>query len=981
MSSFKRYLLAVAALLLLGTGAFAQNTLKAVLKDSSSGEPVGFATVSLTREKAGKPDKYVLSDADGKVEISGVRSGTYILKAELLGYKAFEKKIKMPDDREMGEVKMDPDREQLEAASVSAVGNPILVKKDTIEYNANSFKTTDNDVLEDLLKKLPGFDVSEDGSITINGKTVNKITIGGKTFFLDDPQLASKNIPAKVISKLKVIDKKSEQAEFTGIDDGEEETVIDLSVRPGMMNGAFGNVSAGGGHDIKPASQYPEGKDWKNDGWRYQGAAFTGKFTEKTQISIIANANNTNNRGFNDLSGNMMGNMRGGGGGFGGGNGGWGGNNGITTSWMGGANVASNLFDNKMDISGNYLYNNTQKYIEEQSSRTTYLSDYNQIYNSDGFNDTRSWGHRFGMRLDHKFSENTSVLFQPQVNFGGGSFLQQSDYSTDYDRSGVLEKINKGDSDNSGENRNVNVSGFGLLRQRLGKPGRTLTVMGRYSFSNNKLNSLNRSNVFSDYGADASWQDHQVTDQTIDQKSNSQSVFGRVTYTEPLGEGFFVEANYGYRWSRSTSEKKTYDNTNGGEYDPYYSNSVINDSRRHDIGGNFLYQTDKFRAQLGFSAIPTTTHNETYRAGQQLDPYDDTRWRFAPTGMLWWEMGENANMRMFYRGSSNQPSVSQLIPVPDNTNPLRISFGNPYLAPYFSHNLFGDYRFNNKKTFTSVNVRFNGSYVQDAITSATWYGTNGAAYSMPFNGHDSFSFGANLFANIPLGQSGFSISEMARANYSTNASFIGGDDVTALIDNYYDAQTGDMQYKEFMEAYERGDFKFQENVIRTVSATERLRVTYRKDNIELALSGRTRVNKSWYTISEKEVNPTFNNQVRASVNWTWDSPGLTFKSEYNYNWYNGYESSLNYRPEHILNAEIQKLLFKKKVTLALKGYDILGQAKNVSVSDSSNYHSEVYNNTLGRYIILSLTYRFGNFDRSKMRGPGGHGGPGGPGRR
>ena len=976
MNSFNKIICLVAALLT-GAVAFAQQyPLKAVLLDESNGEPVGFATVSLTKEGEKKPEKYVLSDSDGKVEIHGIHPGTYHFKAELLGYKDFEKEIKIPDVKDLGDIKMTPDREQLEAASVSAVGNPIIIKKDTIEYNASSFKTTDNDVLEDLLKKLPGFDVSDDGSITINGKTVNKITIDGKTFFLDDPQLASKNIPAKVISKLKVIDKKSDQAEFTGIDDGEEETVIDLSVRPGMMKGTFGNVMAGGGHDVP--STNVEGD------WRYQTAAFVGKFTEKTQLSFIANGNNTNNRGFNDLSGSMMGNMRGGGGGFGGpggggGFGGFGGGNGITTSWMGGVNGAWTLFDNKMDLSGNYLYNNTQRLVEEKSSRTTYLQDYDQIYNSDGVNDTRSWGHRVGARLEHKFSENTSIVFQPQMNFGGGSYIQTSDYNTDYDRNGAISKINKGNSSTTGDNRNFNASGFALLRQRLGKPGRTITVMGRYSFSNNDMNSLNKSNVYSSFVSGDEWGNLQVTDQTIAQNNKSHSLFGRFTYTEPLGEGFFVEANYGYNWSRSSSEKNTYDNTNGGAFDPYYSNSVINDNKRHDMGANFLYQNEKFRAQIGFSAQPTTTHNETYRAGQKLDPYDDTRWRFAPTGMLWWEMNENSNMRVFYRGSSNQPSVSQLIPVPDNTNPLRISFGNPYLAPYFNHGINGDYRFNNKKTFSSVNVRFNGSYVQDPITTATWYGPTGAAYSMPFNGPDSFNAGMNVFANLPLGQSNFTISEMARANYSTSASYVGGDDVTSQIDKYYNATTGDMDYAEFMKAYERGDFKFQENVIRTVSAVERLRVTYRNDALEVSVSGRTRMNKSWYTINENaDNNMTFNNQIRTSVVWTWDAPGITFKSDYDFNWYNGYASNLNYQPEHILNAEIQKLLLKKTMTIALKGYDILGQAKNLSVSDSANYHSEVYNNTLGRYIIVSLTWRFGNFDRSNMRGPGGRG-PGGPG--
>ena len=463
--------------------------------------------------------------------------------------------------KDLGEIRMKLDREQLDAASVSAVGNPIIIKKDTIEYNASSFKTTDNDVLEDLLKKLPGVEVSEDGAITVNGQSIKKITIDGKTFFLDDPQLASKNLPAKIINKLKVIQKKSEQAEFTGIDDGEEEQVIDLSIKPGMMKGAFGNIMAGGGHDLKEAAQYASGKDWKNDGWRYQGAAFVGKFTDKTQLSLIANANNTNNRGFNDLSGSMMGGMRGGGGPMGGGRGGNMGDNGITTSWMGGVNGAWTLFDGKMDLGGNYLYNNTSKLVEEESAKTTYLEDHNLLYNTEGVNDTKTWGHRVGMRLEHKFSENTSILFEPQLNFGGGNYTQGSSYVTDKqmlsDKS--VANVNEGTSTNSGENRNLSTSGFFLLRQRLGIPGRTLTAMARYSFSNNDMDGNNISEVLSGTKTGSGWSDVQKTNQHVLQNSKSTSAFGRVTYTEPLGNHFYVEANYGYSWSQSNSSKNTYD--------------------------------------------------------------------------------------------------------------------------------------------------------------------------------------------------------------------------------------------------------------------------------------------------------------------------------------------------------------------------------------------------------------------------------------
>ena len=249
-TKFRLFLVTV-ALLFAGTVSFAQNKVTAVLKDSSTGEPVSFATVSLTQQGATKPAYYVLSSESGAVNFDSVKKGTYTIKVELMSYKTYTQEVKVENaPLDLKEIKISPDSEVIKAASVSAVGNPIIMKRDTIEFSASTYKITENDALEDLLKKLPGVEVDEDGSVTVNGETISKITIDGKTFFLDDPQLATKNIPAKIIEKVKVIEKKSDQAEFTGIDDGEEEHVIDLSVKRGMMKGLFGNVMGGGGHDI-----------------------------------------------------------------------------------------------------------------------------------------------------------------------------------------------------------------------------------------------------------------------------------------------------------------------------------------------------------------------------------------------------------------------------------------------------------------------------------------------------------------------------------------------------------------------------------------------------------------------------------------------------------------------------------------------------------------------------------------------------------
>ena len=956
--------------LFLSLSLFAQNTVKLVLVDESDGSPVGFATVSLVKDGQSKPSNYALSDSEGNVKLESVKNGSYTLRAELMGYVTHTQKIKLESKPlDLGKIKLKVDAEVIDAASVSATGNAVIIKKDTVEYTASAFKTTDNDMLEDLLKKLPGVEVSEDGTITANGETISKITIDGKTFFLDDPQLASKNIPAKMVNKLKVIQKKSEQAEFTGIDDGEEETVIDLSVQKGMMNGLFGQASAGAGMDVPSQSEIdPE--------FRYLGNAFMGKFNEDTQISLILNGNNTNNRGATNRSGNMMMGMRGGG--MGGGQGGWGGGNGITTSYMGGLNAASTFFDGNMELGGNYIYNYNRNDVEESSMKTTYLQDNNLIYMSGGTSTTTSGGHNFGFRLEHKFSDNTSILFEPQVTIGNGSYVQTSRDTTYNDNLlGSVDKINTSFTDNFGDNKNVSASGRFLLRQRLGLPGRTMTLNVDFRATDNKLTGFNKNGITT-YGDNASVQ--KVTQQ-FDNDQNSYSLDGRLTYTEPLGNRFYVEANYSYSWSKSVSDKLTYDMENGGEIDYNYTNKIINQTDRQQIGANVLYQSDKLRAQVGFSAMPTKTYNSTTKYDALTltyspQEYTDFRWNFSPQAMVNFEPNDNYSGRLFYRGTSSQPSTSQLMPVPDNSDPLNVSFGNPSLTPYFTHNMRLEMRYSNRQKFASANVRLTGGFTQNPIVSSVWYGSNGAQYTMPFNGPTTANAGGNMFCNFPIGKSNFSVNNSLGLNWRMSASYVGTDvDMTVYDEKgYYDF----MEW--FIDKFNDPTYysnHIAENITNTVSANERLRLRYSGKSIEATLGASTRMNKSWYSISTmKDQTTTWNNQVSLELNWDLSSIGMTLSGDANYNWYNGYSTP---QPSQcVLNAEISKLLFNNNVTLALRGYDLLGQSKNLTVTDNSNYHSESINNTLGRYVVLSVSWRFGTMGQRNRRPSGGPGGPGAP---
>ena len=421
----------------------------------------------------------------------------------------------------------------------------------------------------------------------------------------------------------------------------------------------------------------------------------------------------------------------------------------------------------------------------------------------------------------------------------------------------------------------------------------------------------------------------------------------------------------------------------GETKDDTYSNSIVNKSFSQNIGLAFMYQREKLRAQLGMSAVPTDTYNNT-----NGETYENHVWNFAPRAMLFYDFNDNSNVRLFYFGRSSQPSTSQLMPVMDNSNPLSMSLGNPYLRPYFNHGMRSNLEYSIKQKFFTARLNMDGNYTQAPITNAIWYDVNGRSYSFPVNGEDTFSGNVRLMINAPIAKSKFTISNTTRVSYSKSGSYIGR--ASLNMDGYF-KENDEFDYKKFHDAYFDGnhfgnawDNDFQANTTRSLSLMERLRATYRSDNLEVILGGRTRFSKPWYTV-QAQVDPTWANQVSASLKWTVNYQlGLEIGTDADYNWYRGYTTE---QPSELVwNATASIPVFKRMGTISLKAYDILDQAKNLTVTDTENYHQEVRNNTLGRYVILSFTLRFGNFGKAgeQMRnrmGPGRGPMGGGPGPR
>ena len=944
LRKFSFFVVALVSLCILGVEAYADETdpqvgtkakgtyFKAIVLDSLTRQPIEFATLHAKYIGDQQPRKYALTDTAGVVVLQGLPVGRATITFEYMGYrqKKFTFDIKKGAN-EYGELLVSEDNNILDAVVVSAAANQMLIKKDTIEYNASSYKINDTDMLEELIKKLPGVEIDEQGNITAQGQTINKVMIDGKEFFLDDPNLATKNIPAKIVEKIRVVERKSEQAQFTGIDDGDEEMVLDLGIKAGMMQGWFGNIGGGLGNPMGGGSDL-----------KYEGAAMIGRFTDKSQISIIGNGNNTNNRGFSDVAGNMMGGMRGGGGWMG---------RGVTTSWMGGINANRNLKQENSDIQGNLMYSGSERLIEETKDRATMLSDNKTLYNHEsGYDKTYSDGYRFGGEWDMKLNKNISFLLRPSVNIGRGEYESFNEFNTRTNS----DSTNRGVSRDFGENHNESVGTMMLWRFKFNKPGRSMSVNARYNYSNNESDGFNKSETF--YFKNNAIDSTSIIDQNVLRKENTNSINARLSYIEPLGKNFFIEGAYRYSYKKTDSDKNTYSMGEDGRYsvwDPTYSTNYENTFITQQAELNFMKQEEKYNITIGGNMQPSTTKS----VGQGRDTSYSVV-NFSPAARIDYRFSDSKFLRVRYRGRTSQPSINQLMPVNDNSDPLKITEGNPNLKPEFTHSLSTEYRTNNRAKFSFFSVGADFSLTQDDIVAKKYYREDGVMVSTYENtGKSVYSASGRIMLNTPIAKSNFSINSFTMVRYNNGISYV--------------MSSGD----------------WMENTTTNFNISEMLRLTYRNDWAEVIVGGRVNYRNAWYTVNSMEDVSTWTNSINGSFNFTIPG-GLNLRSDINHTFYVGYDEGYN-EPTTVWNAEVSKTLFKNAATLRFKVYDILKQSRNTSVTTAENYVQNVTNNTLGQYFMVTLTWRFGNFGDMKKggmrggmgRGPMGRGPMGGGFRR
>lgn len=904
--------------------AKAQNSLKVVIVDSTSHTPVEFATFSIKYIGEQVAKRYAVSDSTGLALIKSAPVGRASVRIECIGYDVYEGIFDVHRGvNDMGRIAIKANT-VLNTIVVSAAGNQMVVKKDTIEYNANSFKTNDTDMLEDLVKKLPGLEIDSDGKITSQGKEITKVLIDGKTFFMDDPQLATKNLPAKIIDKIKVVEKKSDEAKFTGIDDGDEETVLDLSIKKGMADGWIGNV--GGGYGTKE---------------RYEGSFMVGRFTKNDQISFIGNANNTNNRGFNDMAGSMMSTMMSGGG-MGGGMAGMGGfsftGSGVTASKMAGLNYNHQSDDQKFKANVSYLYSATDKDVVETKDRTTMFSESSSQHSSEaGGQNTVSHGHRIDAEIEYAPSDMTSFIFRPYVRLGNGNFDQNNSFTTIRD----LNLTNQGTSKSFGDNDSQRIGGSLLYRQRLWKPGRTMTLRLNYSFSNNVIDGYNVSetNFYGTSDDDDENEDNPSSTTSINQyyhNGQRSAQYGiNFTYTEPLGKNYFIQGSYRYSHQHSNTLKNTFD------YDPVtdtytikneeYSSRYIGEyaTQRAEIA--LRKQEDRYNFMFGVSMQPSKTTS----SGRERDT-SYTVTNFAPTARLDYRISDTKFLRLYYRGRTSQPSLNQLLPIPDNSNPLLVQEGNANLNPSFTHSMGGEFRSSNREKFSFFSTFFNASYTTDNIINEKRYSEDGVQHNRYVNS-DKGVYNVNLRAvyNARFKNQDFSYFVMFYTGLSNGVSYV--------------ASNGD----------------FVENVTKNFNLNFNGRLMYRIDNLECSIGAGTNFRNAWYSVKSLDKVSTWTTRLSTSVNWTFLKT-FNVTTDLSHRFYSGYSAGYG-EAQTIWDGEISKSFLGNAFTLKARVYDILNKSRNTYRTTSENYVLDVTNNTLGRYVLFTLTYRFGSFGGQSAR--------------
>lgn len=949
----KTWVLGILLMAISAISAFAQSgsgraTVTGTVLDGGDKSPVMQATVQILSLKDSTMVKGNVSDLDGNFALS-VRPGKYLLKISYIGYTTFFRQIEMTRNKprlNVGNIELQADAIMLGEAVVVAQAPEVTAAEDTLVYNSSAYRVPEGSALEELVKKLPGAEVDENGKITINGKEIKKIMIDGKEFFADDPNIAMKNLPVNIIDKVRAYDKQSDLARATGIDDGEEETVLDLSVKPGMNKGWFGNADLAAGTED-----------------RYSGKIMLNRFWGDNQFTIIGSMNNVNDQGYPGGGGRFR----------------WGGQNGLTAIKMGGFNFSTT--SEKLETGGSVNFNyKDADIISKQASETFVSSDNSSFQNALIAQRNKNTALTADFRIEWRPDTMTMLLVRPRLSYGdtdntessnSGTFNAEPQNTTDELIAAIQEGnltdlmaeeniVNTIIRNSLSKSSDFNVGGSVMFNRRLGKAGRNINFRGTYNYTNSSSEQFSTSET--EYFQMTDEERLEILNRYISTPTLNNNFSARVSYSEPIFKGGFLQFSYNFQYRYSTTDNSTYtmpndwtiDNGYGGEYtgvlDKENSKSAHYTYYNHQAELALRWIREKMRLNVGVSFQPQKTEL-SYKKGDLDTVTVRNVFNFTPTLDFRYKFNKTSQLRINYRGRSSQPSMTDLLPVEDTTDPLNIRRGNPGLKPSFTNSFRAFYNTFNTETQRGMVAHVSFSNTMNSVSSRRVYNeTTGGYITTPENINGNWNLFSMLGSNTALRNKKYTINTFTTASYNNIVSYISDNTETTNDDR---------------------------NKTRQLRLGERLRGTYRTDWWEVSLNGSLNYTHSRNNYQEQNNMDTYDFSYGASTNirLPWN---MSIATDLSQNSRRGYSDDSMNRDELIWNAQIsQDFLKGNAATVSIQFYDILRNQSNVSRAITAAMRSDTEYNAIYSYCMVHFIYRLNLFGGKNggpsMRGPHGRG--------
>lgn len=935
-----RHIMTLVLLLLSMASMMAQSgedqglTVSGNVHDAELKEPMVQATVQLFRKRDSTFVGGTVTDLRGNFSVEAPANGIYRLRISTVGYQTIEREVTLRrnQSQDLGQLLMSPESVMLKEAVVTGRAAQVIVKKDTLVYNPDAYRTPEGSPIEELIKRIPGAEVDEDGNITINGKAVKKILLDGKEFMLGDVETALKNIPVNIIQNMKFYDQQSDQARITGIEDGEKETVIDFTIKKGMNRGFMTNL------DLAAGTEH-----------RYASRGMGSSFTDKTRFVILGNFNNKDE------------------------NAGWWNRRGLNSRKMLGTNLNYDDGDKlKIDASvrwnhrgGDNLNENASENFYSETSRT-FSNSYSQSYSRSN----NWWGN---VRVEWKPDTLTNILLRANGSIGTNDGTGKSASATfDADPYLYVEDplnslaplapylVNHNNSANLSYGENKNTWAMLQFYRRLNPRGRNITLRVEGNLGDNKDRSVSNNEVFlhrvkNQYGQDSTYFTARYNTTPSDNKGYVLSVL----YSEPLWKGAHLQANYELRYSQNKSDRQTYDFSRMPvnpfasvvpeyrEWDPWLGGiSPLDDyldrnlsryseykNYTHNIRLTLRHWQEEYDYNVGFLVQPQHSNFIQDYRGVYVDTVRNVT-NLTPTFDFHYKFSDQQNIWVHYRGDTRQPEMTQLLDITDDSNPLYITQGNPGLKPQFTNSLNVYYNNYIQKYKRSIVFYVNYRHIRNSISNMVRYNpVTGGSISRPENINGNWNVNGGFTFNTALDSAAhWNVGADTRIRYNNYVSYVA----------QYLADAA-------------------KNTTKTTNINERLTASYRNNWLEVSLDGQLN-----YQHSRNELQPSADLDT-----WQFNYGGqflirlpLDFEVSMNLHEHSrrGYNDASMNTNELIWNGQISKPFLKNKsLIVALNFYDLLKQQSNYERWVNATGRSDTRYNSINSYAMLHVRYRLNMF--------------------